>query len=269
MYRHEVAWGFDMKPRYYAEPFTTVEVEVGSRCNRKCSYCPVSVVPPLSIPRHMSDQVFGQLLAELKRIGFAGRISYHFYNEPLLRKDLEHLVVWTVDQLPRAHPVLFTNGDLLTDARHASLRASGVEYIVVTRHSGGSYPERPFQIVQYPSDLVLTNRGGTMTNLPAATDDILHKPCFAASEMLIVSVTGDVLLCYEDARREHVMGNIMRAPLEEIWFSANFCHIRSLLELGKRSEASAICKVCTNEAHIIPGVSAHSEPFWNHMEISW
>src|SRR5262249_59115890 len=71
--------------------FQFVEAEVNSRCNRKCQYCPNSILPEPDVPKLMSDAVFERLLAELQRIDYAGRLSYHLFGEPLLRRALERL----------------------------------------------------------------------------------------------------------------------------------------------------------------------------------
>src|SRR6266550_3893060 len=88
---------------------SVVELEVCSRCNRACPYCPVSTHPMPPVPARMSDGVFGRAVDELARVGFAGRISYHLYNEPLLRTDLARLVAIVADRLPDALQVLNTN----------------------------------------------------------------------------------------------------------------------------------------------------------------
>jgi cyclic pyranopterin phosphate synthase len=237
------------------EMLRAVEIEVNSRCNRKCGYCPVSVLPIPSVPKYMSDSVLDALLRELAAISFAGRISYHFYNEPLLRRDLEEVVRKVAARLPLAFQVLYTNGDMLTDERYETLLGAGINHFKVTSHSLRQHPVRPLQEVLVPADLELTNRGGTMTNLPQATAETLTLTCFAPSDMVIVTVTGDVVLCYEDAERRHVMGNILESSLAEIWFSKAFVRIRQLLSQGRRSEASALCGLCTNRVHQIQGTS--------------
>lgn len=233
----------------------TVEIEVNSRCNRKCSYCPVSILDPRGIPILMDQMVFDRLISELTRVEFQGRISYHFYNEPLLRKDIANLIQAVKEQLPLANQTLFTNGDFLTEDKYQELIDAGIDFFQVTSHSLKKHPVRPKQIVYLPSDLNLTNRGGTLPTLPGATNEILETPCYAPSEMLIVLVNGDVALCYEDAQRKHIMGNIMSQPLEEIWFSEEFKNIRHKLSLGKRNSGPAICSLCTNTAHAIAGTS--------------
>lgn len=238
---------------------SVVELEVGSRCNRACSYCPVSLDPRPPVLARMGEEVFEAVVRQLAAAAFAGRISYHLYNEPLLRRDLARLVA-TVDQvLPEALQLLNTNGDLLDDARYAELREAGVDYFYVTRHEPGPYPQRPFQVVQYADALTLTNRGGALPHLPAPSTEAPRTSCWAPSEMLVVTVSGDVLLCYEDARREHVLGNVLASGLTEIWNDPGTVRLRERLRGGARN-ATSICRACSNTSHATPGRSALEDP---------
>lgn len=252
--------------RARAEGLSVVEMEVGSRCNRSCHYCPVSLNPRPPVPVWMPDEVFMAAVGQLAEISFAGRLSYHLYNEPLLRKDLARLVAVVDRLLPGALQILNTNGDLLDERRYTELREAGIDYFYVTRHSPGDYAHRPFQVVQTWEDLVLTNRGGSLTHLPRPTAAAVRTPCFAPSEMLIVTVTGDVLLCYEDARRDHVMGNLLHTSLVEIWDSEGFRERRRRLAVGDRS-VDAMCRACSNVSHSRPGLSALEGPVLaaNHL----
>jgi GTP 3',8-cyclase len=244
-----------------------VEIEANSRCNRKCSYCPVSILPKPDAPVFMPEEVLASTLIELQRIEYAGRISYHFFNEPLIRRDLEEVSSRVRTELPNAEQVLFTNGDFLTEERYQSLTAAGIDFIVVTAHSGKQHPHRPKQHVQYPAELELTNRGGTLDELPSVTEVILDQPCFAPSEMLIITATGDVVLCYEDATRRTNYGNIVRDEIEDIWLNPERIEVRRLLEAKNRMQAESICSTCTNIAHTEPDKSDRSEPFWTTIDL--
>lgn len=239
-----------------------VEIEVNSRCNRRCWYCPVSILPPPKVPKFMAHEVFSRIHDELEAIAYAGRISYHLLSEPLLRRDLSQLIAFSKSRLPATSQVLFTNGDLLTDKRYDELIEAGADLIVVTSHDGVLPKARARQIVQLPHHLQLTNRGGSISALPAPSFEVQAMSCYAPTEMLIVAANGDILLCYEDAKREHIVGNIMATSLQEIWSAPSFVERRRLLREGRRFEAGGICELCSNAAHSKPGLSAHSEPFW-------
>ena len=169
--------------------------------------------------------------------------------EPLLRKDLAGLVSLARLRLPRAYLVLYTNGDLLDDARHAALLEAGIDHFLVTRHGWDSFPERAFQSVQHPNNFALSGRGGTVAEAPAPLD----LPCFGPSEMMIVTVTGDVVLCHEDADRRNVMGNLAKQSLADVWLCERFRSLRAHLEGGNRSLAGGICRLCDNRLYPLPG----------------
>jgi 2-deoxy-scyllo-inosamine dehydrogenase (SAM-dependent) len=225
------------------------EIEINTRCNRRCHYCPVSKIPPPPGPQMMPQSLFEKIIVDLREFDFDGRLSYHLYNEPLLRKDLDRLVRYVAERLPKARQVLYTNGDLLTDERHAALMESGLGSIVVTRHDSDPFPERPHQLVLTPSDLDITNRGGIIYDIPAPLD----LTCRAPEEILVISATGDILLCYEDALRENTIGNVRSQSILSIWTSERFVEIRRGLADGRRE--IAICRRCSNRAHIEPGSS--------------
>ncbi len=230
-----------------ATPIQVVEMEINSHCNRVCGYCPRSLILDSreSHAEFMSESVLKRIYDELRKIEFSGRISYHLYNEPLLHPDLAFIVVSTSRHLPSARQVLYSNGDLLDDSLYTTLTEAGISLFVITSHDGSERPIRPNQVVLRPHDLRLTNRGGSLGRLNRAA---LSVPCFAPSNMLIITITGDVLLCYEDYCRSQVMGSLMKQSLEEIWFSDAFIRKRKKLATGDRS-AAGICRQCNNTAH--------------------
>jgi cyclic pyranopterin phosphate synthase len=237
-----------------------VEIEVGSRCNRHCSYCPVSLERVPGVPEFMSSAVFEAVISSLMDISFSGRLSYHFYNEPLLRRDLEALVAKARSAVPGALQVLYTNGDRLDDARYASLRSAGIDWFIVTLHSRRAFPERPFQLVKRPEDLQLSNRGGRLAKLPGPKMQHLSTPCFAPIELCVVTVTGDVVLCCEDSERTEVFGNVLESSLKAILSQPRLIEIRHALIQGRRLQGADICGRCTNVAHARAGLSEVEEP---------
>ena len=227
--------------------FSMIEMEINSRCNLRCIYCPVSINAPIHLPQLMSRTVLDRLLSELERLEFSGRVSYHFYNEPLLHPDLDTVIAEVKSRLPGARHVLYTNSERLDEKKYWQLRTAGVGLFVVTSHRRRLIPPRDAQVVLEPDDLKLTNRGGALGAAPEPLRVLCHLP----STLLVVTVTGDVLLCYEDYYRTQVMGNVMEKPLDEIWYSPRFVSLRRSLAEGKRAD-TPICRSCNNTAHTTP-----------------
>jgi len=196
----------------------------------------------------MDDYLFKRIISELQKLNFSGQISYHFYNEPLLRTDLHDLVKYVAKRLPNLFQILFTNGDYLTEKCYKRLSIAGINHFLVTRHDYKAIPKREFQTVLFPDNLRLSNRGGTLFKL----EKPLIYPCYGPSEKLIITITGDILLCFEDAKRSQRMGNILENRITDIWFSKKFSDIRNILKKGRRDKASHVCKNCNNLDYTIP-----------------
>lgn len=230
---------------------SVVEIEIGVRCNRTCIYCPNSTVGSISSSSFMEIGLFRLIIAQLSEIAFSGRLSFHFYNEPLMRKDLEALVAIARAALPLAHLVIYTNGDLLTDTRYHNLLNAGGDFFIVTRHGGKPMKPRLHQRVQFPQDLDLSGRAGAVVAVTVP----LQRACHAPSEMLIVTVNGDVVLCHEDARREVVLGNLGHTTLQDIWCGDEMERFRHHLVRGGRREAGQICARCDHRAYPGPNMT--------------
>jgi len=230
---------------------SVVEIEIGVRCNRTCVYCPNSTLGPTSSSSFMELSLFRRIIAQLSEIAFSGRLSFHFYNEPLMRKDLEVLVSIARAALPLAYLVLYTNGDLLTDARYHNLMEAGVDFFIVTRHGGEPMKRRLHQRIQFPEELEISGRAGAVVGVTAP----MRRACHAPSEMLIVTVNGDVVLCHEDARREAVIGNLERSTIRDIWFGDDMERFRHHLVRGRRQEAGPVCSRCDNRLYPGPNMT--------------
>ena len=112
-----------------------VEIEINSQCNRACVYCP-NVSEKRDEIGEMKAEVFSRILAELKNINYKGRVSFSFYNEPLLCSKLNEFTKLLKTTLPETTLILYTNGTLLTQQRVLELIGYGVDRFIVTKHKG-------------------------------------------------------------------------------------------------------------------------------------
>ncbi|MEN3262779.1 radical SAM/SPASM domain-containing protein [Sodalis endosymbiont of Spalangia cameroni] len=225
--------------------FTMVEIEINSRCNRRCTYCP-NVVAPRDAPKVMKPAQFDSILDRLEECHFNGRLSYHFYNEPLLHPRLPQFVARVTERLPAVRQILYSNGDYLTDEKYRLLYDNGIKHFIITQHDGQPGEAKPALTWLIPDQLQLTNRAG---NVAAGPEIGTHHPCYAPSDMLIITITGNVVLCYEDNREEVVFGNVFTTPIMAIWDAPAFREAREALARGNRN-ATPICRRCNNMAHL-------------------
>ena len=115
----------------FATLIGSVEIEISSACNRRCAYCPQSVVA-----RHqelMPIALFRKIVGELHRIDYRKDISFHQFNEPLLVTDHLYVCMREVrEKLPGASMNIFTNGDKLTRDVLEELAALGAGTVMAT-----------------------------------------------------------------------------------------------------------------------------------------
>ncbi|MEC0244356.1 radical SAM/SPASM domain-containing protein [Paenibacillus chitinolyticus] len=233
--------------------FSMIEVEVNSQCNRTCWYCPNSVSKRKETGE-MDPALYKTLMEQLSSLDFAGRISFHFYGEPLLCKNLDLFVGMTTEYIPRARPIIYTNGDFLTEKRLQTLTELGIQKFIVTQHAGAKHKFRGVydqlagadkEKVVYldHSDLVLSNRGGILDNIPQASK--ANMSCMVPSNLAVVTVLGNVLPCFEDFNQKMVMGNIGEQHISDIWHNDKFTSFRKMLKEGHRGK-SDLCKNCNN-----------------------
>lgn len=226
--------------------FNRVEIEINTHCNKKedtgnyCKYCPNSVSDTCP-PKLMDEQLYKKIISELKEIGFRGRLSFHFYGEPLLHPNIEALINHAKIIIPEADLVLYTNGDKLTDSKYDNLIKSGIDRIVVF-NPYKKFTVRPKQTVL--RNIHFNNKGGMLGRVQT-----LDLECFAPTHRLVIGYDGNVLLCYEDVKRQNIFGNVGKQSIKEIWSSARFEKAREELKNGQRCLYEP-CKYCNNQSHV-------------------
>jgi radical SAM protein with 4Fe4S-binding SPASM domain len=230
-----------------------VEIEVNSNCNMACSYCPNEKYIRKENGK-MSYELYDRILAELVKIDFSGKISFNFYNEPLLINDLEYYVARAKSKLPKIFIHLYTNGTKLNQVRFDALLEAGVDLFVVTKHENINHLvfedtlktleesiRKKHVIFKSHQDIKLTNRGGLLDM--GGVDIAQDLPCTLTSHMITFTVLGNVIPCFEDFNQVHQMGNIQEESLQDIWQKPEYISMRKMLLFGKRKNYD-VCSKC-------------------------
>lgn len=239
-----------------------VEIEINHACNRTCHYCPNSELERKT-KGVMSFELFQLVLDNLVEINFKGRISYDFYNEPLLHPQLERFVKETKLRLPQSPIHLYSNGTLLTEKKVHSLLDCGIDKFIITRHIQDETSEKYLfdQVFQTLSDdqkkkfnyrshhdLQLVNRGGILKHL--GENGLPLHPCHLPSHLLTITVDGRILSCFEDYNENLVFGDLKTEKLIDIWNRESYVLFRRSLKLGMRHLFEP-CKNC-NRKEVLP-----------------
>lgn len=237
-----------------------IEIEINSDCNLSCSYCPNSKSSRIE-KGFMDPETFKTLMLQLQKYNYSGRISYHFYNEPTLSPNLQKFIEMTALYLPEAKSVLYTNGTLLAQQTIDKLYSAGLKKFIVTEHHKTNLEsvkkisdalsleeKNNFKFSSYKK-LPLTNRGG-LVKVGQKIQGPLEKVCFVPRCVMVVSLKGNVVACYEDYKQNHVMGNILEQDILDIWNNEKYVYFRNELKNGNRYKFE-VCKTCNNQLIIV------------------
>ncbi len=237
--------------------FKVVELETTTACNRACSYCPNSVFDRGQIKRErlMPVDTFQLIVDQLADLGFWGRLSPHFYGEPLLDKRLPELMAYARRRLPYTKLVIFTNGDLLDPERYEALLEAGVDGFLVTQHGQKPPPnivrlrrhraERTHQRARFDyrvftPETELSNRAGLVDHDTLET----KSDCKLPSENVTIDYQGNVVLCCNDYHSSVTFGNVREQHLADIWKTPRYQRIRKDLKRGHFE--LEICRKCAS-----------------------
>ena len=92
-----------------------IEIEIHSYCNRKCWFCPNSIIDRHSKYIELNENIYINFLEDLKSIDYSEVLCFHRYNEPLANKDLLlNRIKQAKEYIPKVNIEIFTNGDYLT-----------------------------------------------------------------------------------------------------------------------------------------------------------
>jgi radical SAM protein with 4Fe4S-binding SPASM domain len=232
--------------------FRSVELEVNSMCNRKCSYCPnVSTQRPTG---YMTEALFQKIISDLADVNFDGNVAYHFYGEPLLDKRLLGFVEYTVRHVPGCRPLIYSNGDFLTLDLFREYIKWGRTKFLITQHDNrmpsnlqailteASAEERDHIAIRFANDIEIMNRSGLIKTM-SVPGEPLEVPCDAPLATMVITMNGNVVLCCNDYLETEVIGNVSSYSLREIWCSEPFERFRNALSKGDRT-ASNLCVRC-------------------------
>lgn len=222
----------------HSDVFTALDIETNSRCNLKCTYCPVSRYNRGD--NYMPEELFKKIIDDVAAFPFTykGRISPHFYGDPLLDKRLPELMAYTRQKLPKASIIIHTNGVALTPEMYRGCVEAGITGFLITRHLPKIPPAvqkiqetesdaNKFIIIQRLDNVGIFERGGIRPVKKAHQ----FKRCFYLSDEIAIDYKGNVV-CTNDFFIRDGFGDVNQRSLGEIWWSPEFKKVRSDLRNG-------------------------------------
>ena len=234
---------------------TQVEIQLVSWCNRACSFCPSGTYPVQKLM--MERDVVERIISQLEQIRFSGTVGLHLMSEPLLHTRFAEIVSEFRRRLPQVYLRAESNGDVLDRnmKRISTYFESGLNELLIncydsveqredrntalleavntdsslwywndrqrlplmSRHKWRVIRLRDFFREDYDS---LRNWAGHVdfqSDISEQLDFPLPISCRRPFERCHVNYLGQLLLCNNDWKYEHVIGNLMEQDLHEVW----------------------------------------------------
>jgi 2-deoxy-scyllo-inosamine dehydrogenase (SAM-dependent) len=232
-----------------AFPFLSINIETTDGCNRKCSFCPNSLIDKAA--EFMPLGMFADILFQLAEGGYEGRVHLYQRGEPLLD---DRLVDWTAMArriLPKCHLYISTNGDYLTRKLAHKLIHAGMNEIEVSHYDG-----MRMDLVRETSHLFGNvfhydkqldnpighwfNRGGLVDVQAAMKMD--NNFCWWIFRKAGISCRGDYVLCCADWYPGK-FGNVKDHTIMELWESMSVWKYREA-HIEKRPRTMPMCERC-------------------------
>lgn len=229
--------------------FSSTNIETYGYCNKKCDFCFNSKDRPNRDVGIMNENLWHKIIDELASIKFTGRISLHFYGEPLLDKRLHSLIKYARDKCPYALIQFNSNGLLLTEKSLKKLIKAGVDNIRITDYEKPQQEKLKVLSKKYHywinlrtvDEFEKENRAGMIFEKQNENAD---KPCLRPSYQLVINWKGEVLLCCNDFYAKHCFGNVTNEKIIDIWNKDEFANIRISLQKPNSRKKIDFCKNC-------------------------
>ena len=242
-----------------ANLFKEIEFETTAYCNRKCVYCPNVDFERFGEHENflMKQEVFENLVQQLKDLNFSGLISPHLYGEPMSDPRMLEWCRYIKNHLPKSKLKIVTNGDYLNDKNFNNFLKNDLDIFYISKHAkklkkpcrdllenlDSQTLKKHILVQDFFSDFnndqeMFANRGGTIEiekkKLPPVNCSYATYP--------VINTLGDLILCCQDFHNKYVFGNIMDKHLKDIWFDPKNLKIRKRIYDYKFD--LKICKDC-------------------------
>ncbi len=260
-----------------------IEVEIGTFCNRSCSWCPNKYSERGQKKEFISEVLWLKILDELKAIDYKGDFCFHNYNEPLVDPTILTKLNQAKSRIPKAKLIIYSNGDYLTLDLLKSLNIAGLTNLIITLYPSDSSVNktktieefcsqlnlenhtqlirskkvkeiksvyRNIQIlVRYPDISSFNNRGESVELKSLYSKNVRTKPCYSSHFSASIDYLGNLKMCcnvYDSnssKNEPYIIGNLQDQSLYSLWNSEKLELIRNQLFSADFSKLP-ICRSC-------------------------
>ncbi len=239
--------------------FANCMIETLNRCNGTCEFCPANRKDESRPLKKMPEEMFYDIIRQLRQMCWNGRIYLNINNEPFLDKRILTFAWYAKKELPDIPITIISNGTLLTLEKMNEMAGlidelilndysdtyvlSGVHraiYRHVKRHKN-RFRQMHVTINRRYSREILATRAGSAPNKPLKNNTIDAPSIYPFLDLLIFP-DGMVGMCCNDCKEITDFGNVTKNTLLEIWNNEKFNELRKAMTAGR--SAYPFCTEC-------------------------
>ena len=236
----------------------TIEIETYNRCNNDCPFCPVNRNNDNRKAHYMDENLFYNIIDQLKYIDYSGSISLFSNNEPLLDKRIFKFVEYAKKNLPKATHHIFTNGILLDREKLIAL-AKNLSRVTIDNYDDdfklmpniqkildSGLPQDidcKIEIYMRKKHQKLNSRGSKAPNRINEDKYRAHSACILPFSQMIIRPNGTLAKCCNDPLDDMVLGDLNKQTIREAWCSKAYFELRKAMYYGDRTNISG-CDFC-------------------------
>ena len=234
-------------------------IEAGHGCNLRAIHdkCPVNVRPKGEKVMTFEQRV-GIGIEAYKECNFKGMIAFHYFNEPMLKKEEVFKTIQAIKaEVPEAKFLLWTNGTIIPEDDRMSL----FDVVKCTNYFGDGGLEGYYR--KYIKDVSVFGCAFDGRLDDWKTNNKSYNPCMRPLIECIFNDFGDCCLCCQDWRNDVKMGNIHTMSLKEILNNRFIVLDRVCRPMTDLSPERCLrCRAKTGHIGFVPEVSALGRAFY-------
>ncbi len=236
-----------------------VNIETINRCNSTCAFCTANKNAEKRPYMRIEDELFYQIIDQLKDWGYKGHLTLYGNNEPWLDTRIVEFHKYCREQLPDSFIFLSTNGLLLNVDKVKEI-IPYVDQLIINNYCldmklhdnvkeiyeyAKAHPEEfkdaDILIQMRYMEAVLTNRAGSAPN-KTNTQKVIKETCLMPFTDMFIFPNGKLGICCCDNFEVTDLADLHEVTVQEAWNTVKYKQLREAIKDGRQNYP--FCKYC-------------------------
>ncbi len=236
-----------------------VNLETINRCNSTCSFCTANKNAEKRPYKRMEDELFYNIIDQLRDWGYKGHLTLYGNNEPFLDTRIVEFHKYCREQLPESFIFLSTNGLLLTVEKLKEIVPYVNQFIINNYCRDMKLHDNVQEIYDYVKahpdefkdvdilvqmrymDAVLSNRAGSAPN-KQAKEKLVKETCLMPYTDMFIFPDGRMGICCCDNFEVTNLADLTQVSIKDAWNSEEYQKLREAIRTSRSD--FPFCKYC-------------------------